>query len=182
MSQSSSKQYAVICRGKIKRIVSRHSSGWTLVFFWVVLFCFVLRPLNGACLCADSEGSMPSSQDTVIGSGEKEQERADSPIISLESIQRVVSFSQSFSRPSSQPTATPPGQWPVFFQPCQTLCMHASQHTHVHKPQPCGTSHVATKQCCEYTTAVDIQNTLWKASHLFRITCNKGTVCLLEGE
>ena len=54
---------------------------------------------------------MPSSQDTVVGSGEKEeQERADSPIISLESIQRVVSFSQSFSRPSSQPTATPPGQ------------------------------------------------------------------------
>ena len=61
-------------------------------------------------MCADSEGSMPSSQDTVIGSGEKEQERVDSPIISLESIQRVVSFSQSFSRPSSQPTATPPGQ------------------------------------------------------------------------
>ena len=27
-----------------------------------------------------------------------------------------------------------------------------------------GTSHVTTKQCCKYTTLVDIQNALWKAT------------------
>ena len=44
-----------------------------------------------------------------------------------------------------------------------------------------GTSHVTTKQRCKYTTSVDIQNALQKASHSLRIACNKSAaqwVCL----
>lgn len=44
-----------------------------------------------------------SSQDTTVVVEEEEDE---SPVISMESIQRVLSFSQSFSRPSSQISAS----------------------------------------------------------------------------
>jgi len=43
-----------------------------------------------------------------------------------------------------------------------------------------GTNHVTTKQCCKYTTSVDIRNTPRKASHSFRIPCSKSAVSLLE--
>ena len=43
-----------------------------------------------------------------------------------------------------------------------------------------GTSHVTTKRCCEYTTLVDIQNTLQEASHSIRITCKKCAASLHE--
>ena len=43
-----------------------------------------------------------------------------------------------------------------------------------------GTSHVTTKQRSKYTTSMDIQNALWKASHSSRITCDRNTMSLLE--
>ena len=43
-----------------------------------------------------------------------------------------------------------------------------------------GTSHVTNEQCCKYTTSVDVQNALLKASYLFRIAFDKSAVCLLE--
>ena len=47
-----------------------------------------------------------------------------------------------------------------------------------------GTSYVTTKQCCKYTTSVEIQNSIKKKesyySHSFRITCDKNIVSLLE--
>ena len=42
-----------------------------------------------------------------------------------------------------------------------------------------GTSHVTTKQRCEYTTSVDIQKRE-KVSPWFRITCDKSAVSLPE--
>ena len=43
----------------------------------------------------------------------------------------------------------------------------------------CGTSHVTTKQCCKYTTLVDIKKCTMKSySHSFRITYGKSSVSL----
>jgi len=42
-----------------------------------------------------------------------------------------------------------------------------------------GTSHVTTQNA---VTLVDIKNALYKASHSFRITCNKTSASLLESE
>jgi len=43
-----------------------------------------------------------------------------------------------------------------------------------------GTSRVTAKQHCQYTTWVDIHNAPEKASHSFRIACDKSAVSLLE--
>lgn len=104
--------------------ISSRISGWSyfLQLFLIALVRAVtrIRPSSGIrrlrdfiVYFTDSQKSMKSSQETVIlagGQRAEEGEEEDAPIISLESIQRVVSFSQSFSRPDSQPTSTPQGQ------------------------------------------------------------------------
>ena len=82
---------------------------------------------------------------------------------------------------------------------------HGCMHTHVHTHITCtlthpgaslygvhrtwvemaaishGTSHVATKWCCKYTTSMDIPKCAVKGcSHSFRNTCDKSAVSLLE--
>ncbi|KAL8581748.1 hypothetical protein ACOMHN_043166 [Nucella lapillus] len=54
----------------------------------------------------DSQDSQQSSQGTVVLGEEEGDEDGEGVVISLESIQRVVSFSQSFSRPGSQPSSS----------------------------------------------------------------------------
>ena len=43
-----------------------------------------------------------------------------------------------------------------------------------------GTSHVTTKQRCQYTTSVEIQLALYKASHSFRTRGDKSAMNLLQ--
>ncbi|KAK7493090.1 hypothetical protein BaRGS_00015611 [Batillaria attramentaria] len=72
--------------------------------------CIPASQLEDHSLPVEDSQGLPLSQQTVIVGDEEGDEMGDedsAPIISLESIQRVVSFSQSFSRTSSQPSATP---------------------------------------------------------------------------
>ena len=72
-----------------------------------------------------------------------------------------------------------------------TLCLCTSDMTKVHgcmvytecvetAAVSCDTSHVTPKQCCKYTTSVDLQTRDKQLRHLLRITYDMSTVSLLK--